>query len=231
MKVIASVLAVFLLLGCAQPGGRTATTKLETKQDKVSYSIGLNIGQNMLRDSVEFEPNALLQGIMDAALDSSNRLMRPHEVDSTLMAYQQELTEKKMEGIRRSSSENLSKGEAFLAENKTKEGVVTLPSGLQYKVLRKGTGARPTKDQFVTAHYRGKHLDGSEFDSSYDRNEPATFRLNNVISGWTEALQLMEVGSKWELYIPPGLGYGEQGSGPIGPNEVLIFEVDLLGVK
>lgn len=231
MKILTSLFAVFLLLGCAQSGERQAVTNLETKQDKVSYSIGLNIGQNMLRDSVEFEPHSLLQGIIDARLDSSKRLMTPTEVDSTLMAYQQELTEKRMEGIRRSGAENLGKGEAFLAENKNKEGVVTLPSGLQYKIIRKGSGAKPTRDQMVTAHYRGKHLDGSEFDNSYDRNEPANFRLSNVISGWTEALQLMSVGSKWELYIPPSLGYGEQGSGPIGPNEVLIFEVDLLGVQ
>jgi FKBP-type peptidyl-prolyl cis-trans isomerase FklB len=226
------LLSLVLLSGCdkgAQQGG--ADAKLESNRDSVSYSIGINIGMNMLRDSVEFNAVPLLRGLSDAALDTSKRLMKPAEVEQTLMAYQQELTQKRMESARVKGEANLKRGEEWLAENAKKAGVVVLPSGLQYKIIKNGTGPKPKKEQYVTAHYRGSFVDGKQFDSSIDRKEPATFQLTGVIPGWTEGLQLMPVGSKWEFYIPAKLGYGEQGSGPIGPNETLIFEVELLSIK
>jgi len=233
MKFLSAVLlSLTLLAGCdkgSQQGG--GDVKLETERDSVSYSIGVNIGMNMLRDSVEFNPAPLLRGLSDAALDTAQRLMKPPEVEQTLMAYQQKLSQKRMEDMRKKGEANLKLGEEWLAANAKKPGVVTLPSGLQYKIIKNGTGQKPRKDQLVTAHYRGTLIDGKQFDSSYDRNEPSTFQLSGVIRGWTEGLQLMAVGSKWELYIPAKLGYGEQGSGPIGPNEVLIFEVELLKIQ
>lgn len=233
MKFLFAVLSSLILLaGCdkgSQQGGGAA--KLETSRDSVSYSIGINIGMNMLRDSVEFNPAPLMRGLSDAALDTAQRLMKPSGVEQTLMNYQQELSQKRMESIRKKGEANLKLSEEWLANNAKKPGVVTLPSGLQYKIIKNGTGPKPTKDQLVTAHYRGTLIDGKQFDSSYDRKEPSTFRLSGVIPGWTEGLQLMSVGSKWEFYIPAKLGYGEQGSGPIGPNEALVFEVELLKVQ
>ncbi len=226
-----TIILALVVLACEKSDSPVGVTKLETMRDSVSYSIGLNIGTNMLRDSVEFDALALVQGLIDAKLDSSNRMLLPSKAEQCLMAYQQELTMRRMENIRLQGEANLKKGQDWLAENKKKEGVVETASGLQYKVIRKGTGPKPTAQQMVTAHYKGTLIDGTKFDSSYDRNEPAQFQLSAVIAGWTEGLQLMEVGSKYELYIPPSLGYGESGSGPIGPNAVLIFEVELLGIK
>ncbi len=232
MKVLHAVLLSAVLAGCQKGSdSQGERAKLESERDKVSYSIGVNIGMNMLRDSVDFNPAPLLQGLKDAALDTSKRLMTPSEMNVTIMAYQQELQGRKMENAKKQGETNLKEGNEFLTENKKKEGVVTLPSGLQYKVIKEGTGPKPGKDQYVTAHYKGTFVNGKEFDSSYGRGEPATFRVTGVIAGWTEALQLMKVGSKWELYIPANLAYGEQGAGPIGPNQTLIFEVELLGIK
>lgn len=233
MKLFSAlVLTTLLLAGCDGGAGQSAAdARLETLRDSVSYSIGLNIGTNMLRDSVEFNAAPLVRGLQDAALDSGKRLMTPSQVEQTLMAYQEHLSQKRMENMRRKGEANLKKGQEWLAENAKKQGVVTTASGLQYKVMTAGNGPKPRKDQSVTAHYRGTLIDGTQFDSSYDRGEPATFPLSGVIAGWTEGLQLMPKGSKYELYIPHTLAYGENGSGPIGPNETLIFEVELIDIK
>jgi FKBP-type peptidyl-prolyl cis-trans isomerase len=233
MKFLSAILLSLLVLsGCDKSSQQTGSdVKLETERDRVSYSIGINIGMNMLRDSVEFNPAPLLRGLSDAALDSTKRMMKPSEVEQTLMAYQEKLAQKRMEEARLKGEVNLKRSEEWLAANAKKPGVVTLPSGLQYKIIKNGTGPKPKKDQTVTAHYRGTLVDGKQFDSSYDRGEPATFHLTGVIPGWTEGIQLMPVGSKWELYIPAKLAYGEQGSGPIGPNEALIFELELLKIQ
>lgn len=232
MKFVSFMMIATLgLVGCQQGDQATGVSKLDTMRDSVSYAIGVNIGSNLLRDSVDFSTSSLLQGLMDAKLDSSARMCLPSTMERVLMAYQQELTTRRMENIQKQGAANLQKGTDWLAENKKKEGVVETGSGLQYKVIRKGNGPRPTAQQTVTAHYKGTLTDGTKFDSSYDRNEPAEFPLSGVIPGWTEGLQLMEVGSKYELYIPPSLGYGENGSGPIPPNSVLIFEVELLAIK
>ena len=197
---------------------------LNTTVDSVSYSIGASFGGNLLQNSLnEVNQDALLAGL-NAALAKEDLRIEPRAGGAMINKFIKELKAK-------AGEENKVLGEKFLEENKGKEGVVTTESGLQYKVLTAGTGAIPTKDQEVKVHYRGTTIDGTEFDSSYKRNEPAKFLPTRVIKGWTEALQLMPVGSKWELYIPSTLAYGPRGAGAnIGPNSTLIFEVELLEI-
>ncbi len=193
---------------------------LKNQKEKVSYIIGMNIGSNLKRQSIDIDPVLLLKGIQEG-LAGAKPLLTEQEIQETMVAFQKELVEKYKK-----------QGEDFLAENKKKEGVKTLPSGLQYKVIKAGTGKKPKADDMVTVNYRGTLIDGSEFDSSYRRGQPATFQVSGVISGWTEALQLMQEGSKWELFIPSNLAYGERGRpGIIGPNATLIFEVELVSVQ
>ena len=213
----------------------TAATKpkplaLVTDKDKQSYAIGLNVGKSLHRDSIEVEPKFLLQGIQDALGDG--KLLLTDDQIRTVMTELQTQVRQQQEAKRLALAESNKKdGAAFLAANATKEGVVTLPSGLQYKVLTAGTGAKPSAADTVVCNYRGTLLDNTEFDSSYKRGQPMTFRVGGVIKGWTEALQLMPVGSKWQLFIPPDLAYGDRGQGPIGPNSTLIFEVELLSIQ
>ncbi len=197
---------------------------LNTTVDSVSYSIGASFGGNLLQNSLEeINQDALLAGL-NAALAQEDLRIEPRAGGAIINKFIKELKTKAAE-------KNKVAGEKFLEENKAKEGVVTTESGLQYKVLTEGKGAIPAKDQKVKVHYRGTTIDGKEFDSSYKRNEPATFLPTRVIKGWTEALQLMPVGSKWELYIPSDLAYGARGAGAnIGPNSTLIFEVELLDI-
>ena len=221
----------FALLGCQTTGDKKV--KLETQKDKLSYSIGLNVGHNLGRDSIAINPDAFIRGVMDAGLDSAARLMTDAQVQETIMAYQAEQRTKLEEGAKVVGEKNKKEGEAFLELNKKLPGVVTLPSGLQYKVLVAGKGKTPKLSSTVTTQYSGKLLDGTEFDSSYKRGEAATFPCSGVIKGWTEALQLMKEGSKWELYVPPDLAYGPAGygGGAIPPNATLIFQVELISVK
>lgn len=221
----------FALLGCQTAGDKKV--KLETQKDKLSYSIGLNVGHNLGRDSIAINPDAFIRGVMDAGLDTAARLMTDAQVQETIMAYQAEQRTKLEEGAKVAGDKNKKEGEAFLALNKKQPGVVTLPSGLQYKVLVEGKGKMPKLSSTVTTQYSGKLLDGTEFDSSYKRGEPATFPCSGVIKGWTEALQLMKEGSKWELYVPADLAYGPAGTGggAIPPNATLIFQVELISVK
>ena len=197
---------------------------LNTTVDSVSYSIGASFGGNLLQNSLnEVNQDALLAGL-NAALAQEDLRIEPRAGGAIINKFIKELKEKAAE-------ENIAIGKKFLEENKGKEGVVTTESGLQYKILTAGTGAIPTKEQEVKVHYRGTTIDGKEFDSSYKRKEPATFLPTRVIKGWTEALTLMPVGSKWELYIPSDLAYGARGAGAnIGPNSTLIFEVELLDI-
>jgi len=219
------------LLGCQAVGDKKV--KLETQKDKLSYSIGLSVGHNLGRDSIAISPEAFLQGVLDAAKDSASRLMTEEQVRDCIMAYQTEQRSKLEEGAKVAGEKNKKEGDEFLAQNKSKAGVVTLPSGLQYKVLVQGKGKSPKLADTVTTQYSGRLLDGTEFDSSYKRGEAATFPLKRVIKGWTEALQLMKVGSKWELYVPSDLAYGPTGTqdGTIPPNATLIFTIELIGVK
>jgi FKBP-type peptidyl-prolyl cis-trans isomerase FklB len=193
---------------------------LKNQKEKVSYIIGMDIGGNLKRQLIDVDPNILAKGVQDA-LSGAKPLLSNEEIQETMVAFQKEMMEKQKQ-----------RGEVFLSENKKKEGVKTLPSGLQYKVIKAGTGKKPKLNNTVTINYRGTLVDGTEFDSSYRHGQPATFPVSGVIPGWTEALQLMEEGAKWQLFIPPNLAYGERGAGGlIGPNATLIFEVELISVQ
>jgi FKBP-type peptidyl-prolyl cis-trans isomerase len=203
---------------------------LKTDKDKQSYAIGMNIGKSIHRDGVDVDPNILLRGMKDAIAGGKTALTED-EAKTVMMNLQADLHKQQADKAQQAGDANKKVGDAFLAENKTKEGVVTLPSGLQYKILTQGTGPKPTATDTVVCNYKGTLLDNSEFDSSYSRNQPLTIPVGGVIKGWTEALQLMPVGSKWQLFIPSDLAYGPQAKGPIGPNSTLIFEVELLSIQ
>lgn len=204
--------------------------KLDNKKDKISYSIGMDVGKSIQKQKIEINPEFFLAGLKDGMLNKYG-MMTEEEVRQTLLALQTEIVERQNTEMKAMASKNLTEGEKFLAENKKQKGVVTLPSGLQYRVIKDGSGESPKATDTVTTHYRGKLIDGTEFDSSYSRGEPARFAVNAVIPGWTEALQIMKPGAKWELFIPPKLAYGENGIGQlIGPNSTLIFDVELMSV-
>jgi FKBP-type peptidyl-prolyl cis-trans isomerase len=213
----------------AKPG---AVTALTTDKQKASYAIGMNWGTGLRRQEVDIDSAALIQGMKDS-LAGSKTLMTEDEARAALTKLQGEMQAKQQAKAKEEEVANKKQGEEFLAANKTKEGVVTLPSGLQYKILTPGTGPKPTASDTVTCNYRGTLVNGTEFDSSYKRGEPASFPVGGVIKGWTEALQLMPVGSKWQLFIPAEMAYGARGTpnGPIGPDSTLIFEVELLSIK
>lgn len=202
-----------------------------TQKDKVSYALGMNIAASLHRQPIEINPDVLAQGLKDG-LSGAKTQMTEEEARATLVQLQAEMQSKQEEKMRLATENNKKEGETFLAANKTKEGVVALPSGLQYKILKAGTGPKPTAADTVVCNYRGTLINGTEFDSSYKRGEPATFPVSGVIKGWTEALQLMPVGSKWQLFIPSDMAYGTRGAGgDIGPNATLIFEVELLSIQ
>jgi len=202
----------------------------KTEKEKVSYIIGTSLGRDLKRQGIEVDGDIFVKGFKDA-LAGAQPAITDQDAQETMRVFRQELIAKKQEETKKSAEENKKQEEAFLAENAKKEGVQTLPSGLQYKTLKEGTGEKPTLYNRVTVNYRGTLLNGTEFDSSYKRNQPATFPVNGVIPGWTEALQMMKTGSKWQLFIPAKLAYGEKGAGDhIPPNAMLIFEVDLLSV-
>ena len=229
MKVLIAVaLSIALVAGCVNAGDNTA---LKSEKDKVSYSIGLNIGNNFKSQSVDINSDILAKGIKDA-LSGSKPLMTETEIQETMAAFQKEMNAKQAERIKELAEKNKKEGEAFLAENKKKNEVKTTASGLQYKIIKPGNGPKPKATDTVAVNYRGTLIDGKEFDSSYKRGEPASFPLNGIIPGWTEAMQLMPVGSKWQLFLPPALAYGERGSGrEIGPNATRVFEVELLSIN
>lgn len=223
-----AVAGIALLAGTAW--GEEAAV-LKTQKDKVSYGIGMNIGSSLKRDAIDVDADLLVKGLKDS-LSGGKTLMSDEEYRETMAAFQKEMMEKQVAAAKAAAEKNKKEGEAFLAENGKKEGVVTLPSGLQYKVIKSGTGKTPTSGDTVETHYRGTLIDGTEFDSSYKRGQTATFPVTGVIPGWTEALQKMKEGDKWQLFIPPNLAYGERGAGrDVGPNATLIFEVELIAVK
>jgi len=204
---------------------------LKNQKDKLSYSIGMEMGKNLKMQSIDINPDILAKGIKDA-FSGGKALLSDQEVRETMATFQKELMAKQEELLKKLGEKNKGEGEAYLAENKKKEGVKTLADGLQYKVMKAGNGKKPTLSDTVTTHYRGTLIEGTEFDSSYRRGQPATFPVRGVIPGWTEALQLMEVGAKWQLFIPPNLAYGERGAGRnIGPNATLIFEIELISIE
>jgi FKBP-type peptidyl-prolyl cis-trans isomerase FklB len=229
----------------AKPSQSTATTthrrpttaaakpkplELTTEKDKQSYAIGLNVGKSLHRDDIDVDPKIVLQGLQDA-MAGGKELLTDDQIKTVMTSLQTQVRQKQEEKRQALAESNKKDGAAFLAANATKPGVVTLPSGLQYKVLTAGTGAKPTATDTVVCNYRGTLLDNTEFDSSYKRGQPMTFPVNGVIKGWTEALQLMPVGSKWQLFIPSDLAYGERAQGPGGPNSTLVFEVELMSIQ
>jgi len=204
---------------------------LKDQKERLSYALGMDLGNQLRKQSVEMDPDLFVRGLKDS-LAGSKTLLTDQEARAAITELQNEIRKKQMAIAQEVGEKNKAEGEGFLAENKAKEGVVTLESGLQYKVLKTGEGKKPTIDDSVVCHYRGTLINGTEFDSSYKRNQPATFPVKGVIKGWTEALQLMAAGSKWQLFIPSALAYGERGAGNlIGPNAALIFEVELISVK
>jgi FKBP-type peptidyl-prolyl cis-trans isomerase FklB len=204
---------------------------LKTPKEKTSYAMGMNFGTGLRKQSIDIDPAILARGLRDAFANGKT-LMTEEEARAVLTQLQTDLRKKQQEVAEQAGAANKKQGLEFLEANKAKEGVVALPSGLQYKVLKEGAGPKPASTDTVVCNYRGTRLDNTEFDSSYKRGQPATFPVTGVIKGWTEALQLMPVGSKWELFIPAELAYGERGAGgQIGPNATLVFEVELLSIQ
>jgi FKBP-type peptidyl-prolyl cis-trans isomerase FklB len=205
---------------------------LKTEKDKTSYAIGMNIGKSMNKNSMDVDPAIVARGIKDS-LAGGKTLLTDDEAKTVMATFQTEMKKKVEDKMQETATANKNQGDAFLAANKTKEGVVTLPSGMQYKVLTQGTGPKPTAQDTVECNYKGTLIDGTEFDSTAKHGgKPATFPVGGVIKGWTEALQLMPVGSKWQLFIPGDLAYAQRGAGGvIGPNATLIFEVELVSIQ
>jgi FKBP-type peptidyl-prolyl cis-trans isomerase FklB len=213
-----------------------APVVLNTQKDNASYAIGMNVGKglkdNLKKDSVDIDPELLARGVKDA-LAGNKLLLTDEESQTVLTTLQNDVMAHRKEAHDVAVAKNAKEGEDFLTANKAKPGVVTLPSGLQYKIITPGDGPKPSLNDVVLCNYKGTLVDGTEFDNSYKRGKPASIPVSRVIKGWTEALQLMPVGSTWQLFIPPSLGYGDAGTngGPIGPNETLIFEVQLLQIQ
>jgi FKBP-type peptidyl-prolyl cis-trans isomerase len=218
----------------AAPGSAAKTGSgraLVTKKDKQSYAIGMNVGMSLKQQPIELDPSIVAEGLRDT-LSGGKPALTDDEVKAVLTELQGEMRAKQEAMMQQMGSVNKKEGDAFLAANKGKEGVVALPSGLQYKILTKGSGPKPAASDTVVCNYRGTLVNGKEFDSSYKRGQPATFPVSGVIKGWTEALQLMPVGSKWQLFVPADLAYGERGAGPdIGPGATLIFDVELISIQ
>jgi FKBP-type peptidyl-prolyl cis-trans isomerase FklB len=203
----------------------------KTPKEKLSYTLGVNTGKNIKQQGVDIDPDTFAKGLKDA-ITGAKIMMTDEEMIQVITAFQKDVMEKQAAKMKEAADKNKKDGDAFLAENKKKEGVKTLASGLQYKVIKNGKGKSPKTTDTVTANYRGTLINGTEFDSSYKRGEPVKFPVNGVIPGWTEALKMMKPGAKWQLFIPANLAYGERGASPvIGPNETLIFDIELLSIN
>ena len=233
MKNLIGIFIVLLMIAisCTSSEKLVETPKLTDYMDTVSYSVGVDIGKSFRLQEMEINPNVMARGLSDAFSDKETAIT-DEEIQSTLINFRQEFQQKQRELAQQKAQEAAVAEEAYLAESALKDGVVSLPSGLQYKVITPGNGPRPLTTDKVKVHYKGSLADGTIFDSSYDRGQPTSFTVSGVIKGWTEALLLMQVGSKWELTIPSKLGYGARGSGgKIPPNSTLLFEVELLGIE
>lgn len=234
--LIAFAAAFLILYGCQQGGSGNGSdyeaSTPQDKNDKVSYSIGYDIGSNFRQQSIDsLKLQQIMHGLQDG-VQEADPAISDSAMGSLMKSFQKEVMAEQKKRQQNEAETNKKKADEFLAENKEKEDVQTTGSGLQYKILEEGSGPSPTSNDTVQVHYEGTLIDGTVFDSSYDRGEPVEFPVDGVIKGWTEALQMMKAGAKWKLFIPPELGYGERGTpGPIGPNDVLIFEVELLEVN
>lgn len=238
MKALIALALCLALASCQEGMQGSSSTTMKTSDDSVSYAIGMNIGTSVRQDSININPDLLAQGIRDAmaqktTLTDTQAQTVMGSFQQRMMAKQQEKMMRQRDSLAKAGEGNKARGEAFLAQNKTKEGVITLPSGLQYQIIKEGTGPMPKATDEVEVHYHGTLIDGTVFDSSVERGQPVTFNVSGVIPGWTEALKLMKVGSKWKLFIPTELAYGAnpQPGGKIGPNDALIFEVELISIK
>ena len=236
MKKMLLALAVsgVALTGCSNQEAQNtqADAALETTDQKISYGMGLVLGQRMRNDLPDLKMDQFLQGFQHGnSGDESQARLSQEEIQEALMTYQQQLQEQQASKVEELASKNKEAGETFLAENAEKEGVETTDSGLQYEVIEEGDGEKPAAEDSVKVHYTGELLSGEVFDSSRERGEPVTFKLEQVIPGWTEGLQLMPEGSRYKLYIPADLAYGQGGNQRIGPNETLIFDVELLEIN
>jgi len=228
MKLVAATVMGFAMSSAI---AATDVTSLKTDTDKLSYSIGADLGKNFKKQGIEINPKALASGMKDG-MSGGKLQLTEEQMREVLNKFQKELMAKRNAQFKKKAAENKAKGEAFLNENKKKDNVVALKSGLQYKILQKGNGVKPSKSDTVTVEYTGKLINGKVFDSSKRTGKPATFKVSQVIPGWTEALQLMPAGSTWEIYVPADLAYGPRSvGGPIGPNETLIFKIHLISVE
>jgi FKBP-type peptidyl-prolyl cis-trans isomerase FklB len=224
-------LATFLAVGLAGAAGAQEASPLATPKDRLSYAMGMDLGQQLKTQAVEIDPAVFGRGLADA-LSGGATLLTAEEARGVIAELQKAMIVKRAEEARLAGAKNKAEGDAFLAANAAKEGVVTLPSGLQYRVVTSGTGRKPTLEDTAVCQYRLRLVDGREVDSSYTRGQPFAIPVKGAIKGWTEALQLMPVGSKWEVFVPPSLGYGERGAGAdIGPNATLVFEMELVDVR
>ena len=225
------ILGFFLLLvpPCLYAGD--LGQPLESLKEKESYSIGYQVGLSMMRDGVEVDLDTLIKGLQDA-ISEKDPLLNNEEMRDLIVDRRERAKEAQMQKLLETRAKNAEETQKFLSENVKKQGIMTTESGLQYKILKAGEGISPESEDTVTVHYKGTFIDGEEFDSSYSRGEPQTFQANRVIKGWTEALQMMKVGSKWKIFLPPRLAYGTSGHGEtIPPNKVLVFEIELLSVE
>lgn len=231
MRLVAVAVMGLAMSTTIAASAATDATSLTTDMDKLSYSIGADLGKNFKKQGIEISPAAMAKGLQDG-VSGGKLLLTEEQMKEVLSKFQKDLMEKRTADFNKQSEANKAKGEAFLNQNKSKQGVISLPSGLQYKIIQKGDGAKPSKDDTVTVDYTGTLVDGQVFDSTEKTGKPATFKVSQVIPGWTEALQLMPAGSTWEVYVPSGLAYGPRSvGGPIGPNETLIFKIHLISVK
>lgn len=230
MKIcLATLLFTAFAFGCTAEEAKEPL--LDNPKDRISYTIGINIGQDFVTQKMDINADVLLLGIKDTMAGKEARLTE-EEMMAEIQKFQEEMQAKMMADAQQSAEKNKLAGEAFLAENAKQEGIVVTASGLQYKVLEAGEGSSPGPADVATVHYRGTLIDDTQFDSSYDRGQPATFPVGGVIPGWTEALQLMKPGAKWQIFIPSQLAYGERGAGEaIGPNATLLFDVELVSVE
>jgi len=231
-KLIGIFIALLMItISCTSSEKVVETPQLTDYMDTVSYSVGVDIGKSFRLQEMDIDPDVMARGLSDAFSDKETALT-DEEIQSTLINFRQEFQQKQRDIAQRKAQEATAAETTYLTENDTKEGVVSLPSGLQYKVISPGDGPSPLKTDKVKVHYKGTLIDGTVFDSSYDRGQPTSFNVSGVIKGWTEALLLMQVGSKWELTIPSKLGYGIRGSGDrIPPNSTLLFEIELLAIE
>ncbi len=215
--------------GTKKPPVKAKKIVISNQKQKISYSLGYNIGKNLKKD-FKVDMDSFIEGFKDSNGETS--LMTQEQMKRSILFFQNQVRKKQMKKVKELAAKNKAIGAAFLKKNKMKKGVVTLPSGLQYKILKKGTGPSPLPTSTVECNYRGTTIDGKEFDSYYKRGKPSEFKVNGVIKGWSEALQKMKVGSKWMLYVPSDLAYGDYGAGRvIEPGATLIFEIELLGIK